>query len=44
MGNAVFSGCTNLTDIYCEASSKPSGWSSNWLGDCKATIHWGYEN
>ena len=25
----AFSNCSNLT-IYCEASSKPSGWDSNW--------------
>ena len=29
IGNWVFGGCSSLT-IYCEASSKPSGWSSSW--------------
>ena len=29
IGSYAFRGCSNLT-IYCEAISKPSGWSSNW--------------
>lgn len=29
IGYGAFSGCTNLT-IYCEATSKPSDWDSNW--------------
>lgn len=29
ISNEVFSGCSNLT-IYCEAKSKPIGWSSDW--------------
>lgn len=29
MGAFVFSGCGSLT-IYCEASSKPSGWDNGW--------------
>ena len=29
IGEWAFLGCSNLT-IYCEASSKPSGWISNW--------------
>ena len=29
VGDYAFSRCSNLT-IYCEASSKPSGWSSDW--------------
>ena len=33
IGSYVFSGCSILT-IYCEAASKPSGWGSNWYGDC----------
>ena len=33
IGSYVFSGCSILT-IYCEATSKPSGWNSNWHGDC----------
>ena len=36
----VFYNCTSLT-IYCEASSKPSGWESDWNpSDCP--IVWGY--
>ena len=41
IGNTAFSGCSRLT-IYCEAASKPSGWSSDWnvfncpvVWDCK---------
>ena len=29
IGYEAFSGCRNLT-IYCEAKSKPIGWSSGW--------------
>ena len=29
IGFHAFSGCDNLT-IYCEATSQPSGWNSNW--------------
>ena len=46
MGMYVFYSCENLTDIYCEAESQPGGWdtSSGWLGNCKATVHWGVGN
>ena len=30
--SSAFNGCTNLT-IYCEASSKPDGWSSHYLNN-----------
>ena len=34
IGSSAFEGCNALT-IYCEAASKPSGWSSNWnYSDC----------
>ena len=34
IGYYAFDGCDSLT-IYCEASSKPSGWNSNWNNsDC----------
>ena len=40
MGNYAFRGCTSLT-IYCEATSKPEGWSSNWnFSNCP--VVWGY--
>ena len=40
IGQYVFSGCSSLT-IYCEATSKPSGWSSGWnYGNCP--VVWGY--
>ena len=29
IGDLAFDGCKSLT-IYCEAESKPSGWSSSW--------------
>ncbi len=40
MGNDVFFGCTSLT-IYCEASSQPSGWDSNWNPSNRQVI-WDY--
>ena len=36
----AFSGCSNIT-IYCEASSKPSGWDSNW-NLYNYPVVWGY--
>ena len=33
IGIFAFYNCSNLT-IYCEASSKPSGWDSNWRPNC----------
>ena len=40
IGNWAFEGCTSLT-IYCEASSKPSGWNSSWnYSNCE--VVWGY--
>lgn len=44
MEGYVFNDCQNLKDIYCQAASKPAGWVDNWLGDCKATVHWGCSN
>lgn len=45
MGRTVFNNCAALTDIYCEATSKPSGWSNYWADNTTAgttrTIHWG---
>ena len=38
----AFRDCTNLTDIYCEAPSKPIKWDSYWNDGCNAAIHWGY--
>lgn len=37
----AFANCDNLT-IDCEASEKPSGWSSNWYRGDKVT--WGFNN
>ena len=39
-----FSGCTSLTDIYCEASEAPAGWGpafANTSSSTQATVHWG---
>ena len=41
VGGMAFAGCKRLTDIYCEAPSKPSGFSVVWMSDCYAEIHWG---
>lgn len=40
--DSAFWGCSSLTDIYCETSSQPIGWASNWQDGCDATVHWGY--
>lgn len=40
---APFSGCGSLAEFYCEAASKPSGWSNFWnygVGGA-LTVHWG---
>ena len=37
----AFSGCDNLT-IYCEATSKPSGWNS-WWNYSGCPVVWGYK-
>lgn len=42
-GDLPFYGCTNLT-IYCEATSKPSGWDTYWNyidSTTQATVLWG---
>ena len=38
IGNHAFSGCYSLV-IYCEASSKPSGWYSNW-NSSNRLVYW----
>ena len=43
VGSYAFVGCSAMKNIYCEASSKPSDWSSNWSRSCSATITWGYK-
>lgn len=48
MGMLVFQGSDNMTDIWCEAKSKPSGWNSQWMGNPiiymnPAKVHWGDE-
>ena len=41
IGSDAFAGCSGLT-IYCEAASKPSGWSSSWnYSNCP--VVWGYK-
>ena len=39
IGDEAFSGCRNLT-IYCEAESKPIGWSSAWNPEHRPVV-WG---
>ena len=40
IGTYAFSGCSKLT-IYCEATSKPSGWNSSWNYSSRP-VEWGY--
>lgn len=36
--------CPNLKKVYCEAESKPDGWSNDWLTQCpNAEVVWGYK-
>ena len=42
IGYGAFYDCSSLKTINCEASSKPSGWESNWKSGCNATVKWGY--
>ena len=41
IGDDAFYGCTSLT-IYCEATSQPSGWDSDW-NYSKRPVVWGYK-
>jgi hypothetical protein len=43
VGELVFAECFEMTDIYCEAESKPDAWSESWNVECNATVHWGYK-
>ena len=40
IGDSAFGGCLSLT-IYCEATSKPSGWNYYWNLDNRPVV-WGY--
>ena len=40
IGYYAFEGCTKLRTIYCQASSKPSGWDSGWNDGCDARVLW----
>ncbi len=48
IGDYAFSGCTSLI-IYCEADSKPSGWSNTWnylyyyTANSLCPVKWGYK-
>ena len=42
IGNYAFYNCTSLT-IYCEVSSKPSGWDSYWNSSNRPVV-WGYKS
>ncbi len=41
IGGYAFSGCSSLT-IYCEVTSKPSGWNDYWNSNNRPVI-WGYK-
>jgi hypothetical protein len=41
IGGMAFADCKMLTDIYCDAPSKPAGYSVIWMSDCYAELHWG---
>ena len=42
IGSFAFENCSSLT-IYCEVSSKPSGWYNNWnYSNCQ--VVWNYKN
>lgn len=41
IGGMAFADCKMLTDIYCDAPTKPSGYSVVWMSDCYADVHWG---
>ena len=43
IGEFAFHSCSALKTIYCEAASKPSGWSGLWKDDCYAKVVWGYK-
>ena len=46
LGTFIFMRCTSLKNIYCEAESKPEGWTYGWdftAGADKASIEWGYK-
>ena len=42
IGSYAFSGCSSLT-IYCEVSSKPSGWNTDW-NYFNCPVVWNYKN
>ena len=48
IGGYAFSDCSNLETIYCEATSQPSGWDSNWnydkWNDSIISVVWGYNS
>jgi len=39
IGSSAFYNCSSLT-IYCEVTSKPSGWSSSW-NESNRPVVWG---
>lgn len=44
IGAALFAGCSNPIKVFCEADSKPEGWSDDWLNLAPegTTVEWGY--
>lgn len=39
----AFRGCSSLRMIFCEVSSQPNVWNSNWKSGCSAEVVWGYD-
>ena len=44
MDQSIFSGCTALTDIYCQAAEQPSKWSLHWNTNTDAEVHFGAQD
>lgn len=43
IGEYLFMNVNSISDIYCEAESKPDGWAEAWDEYCKSNVHWGYK-
>ena len=45
VGETLFKGSnSSQITVYCEAESKPEGWSNDWLKDCdNVSVFWGYK-
>ena len=46
IGSYAFNGCSDYLTVYCETTSKPYGWDSDWnseVGSKDHTVIWGYK-